>query len=933
MAETAVSSVIDNLLPLLTNEAKLLKGVHKEVASIKDELEYILCFLKDADVRVETAKINDSLQLWVKDVRKVSYKIEDVIDEYILHLAKPFHQYGFITFFLKVAHPVIKLKRRHEIASEIQEIKTTIQEIKQRADRYGFSSLEQGSSSVTKDSTWHDPRVASLFIAEDEVVGIESLRHKLISKLLAEQPMRGIISLIGMGGSGKTTLAKKVYDSPRVTAHFDCHAWIPVSQSYKMEEILKTMIKKFYGSRKEPVPEGIDTMEEDLLIENLKEYLELKRYVVVFDDVWKIDFWSFIKHALSKNSKCSRVIVTTRNDDVASSCKESPFDYIHHLEPLSEDKAWELFCKKTFQLDFGAQCPLELMEFSNKIVRKCEGLPLAIVAISGLLSTKDKTVSEWEKAYNSLGFELQRSPHLTSITKVILLSYHDLPYYLKSCFLYLSIIPEDFSIHCGRLIRLWIAEGFVKPEKGKKTLEEVAKEYLAELIRRSLVQVSELNYDKSKIRTCRVHDLIRELIVSKSEELSFCQVVEDDSSFDGQPRRLSFHNHVYNVLETIGKLRIRSCFIFKAEDELPKPFLGTLFAKFKLLKVLDLEGAPLDNLPEEVGKLLHLRYLSVRSTKVKILPKFIGKLYNLQTLDVKYSLVDELPCEISKLHKLRHLLAYDVNDNVDSFTDVRRGVKVHEGIGHLKELQKLRDVEASHEGFDQIIKELENLRELRKLGITKLRRENGRALINSIQKMKHLNYLQLVAINEDEILDLQCMTSPPQCLQCLYLRGRLGKLPDWIPKLQNLVRLGLYYSGLSDNLIEALQALPNMLWLHIRKGYDAERLYFGAHGFQKLKKLSLYELQELNSLIIEEGALPLLEELYIGPSPQLKEVPSGIQHLKKLRLLGFTDMPTKFIERMRGDEGQDYHIVKHIPSIHCWIKNKGLNYTSYKLLL
>ncbi|XP_059632319.1 disease resistance protein RPM1-like [Cornus florida] len=929
MAETAVSSVINNLVPLLTNEAKLLKGVHEEVASIKDELEYILCFLKDADVRAETAKISDGLQLWVKDIRKVSYKIEDVIDEYILHLAKPFHQRGFITFILKVARPVIKLKRRHEIASEIQEIKTTIQEIKQRADKYNLSSLEQGSSSGTKDGMWHDPRSASLFIAEDEVVGIETLKEELISKLLAEQATRAVISLVAMGGSGKTTVAKKIYDNPKVTRHFDCHAWITVSQSYKMEELLRKMIKQMYGSTKELVPEGIDTMEEVSLIEKLKEYLEVRRYVVVFDDVWGIDFWRFIKHALPKNNKCSRVIITTRNDDVAASCKESLFDYVHQLEPLSQDAAWELFCKKTFQLDFEGQCPSELKEVSLKIVGKCEGLPLAIVAIGGLLSTKNKIVSKWERMYNSLGNELQRNPHLTSITKVILLSYHDLPYYLKSCFLYLSIIPEDFFIRGGRLIRLWIAEGFVKPEKGK-TLEEVAEEYLTELIRRSLVQVTKLNLE-SKIRTCRVHDLIRELIVQKSEELSFCQVVEDHSSFDGQPRRLSFHNHVYNVIETIGKLQIRSCLIFKVDDELPKPFLGTLFAKFKLLKVLDLEGAPFDNLPKEVGKLFHLRYLSVRDTKVKILPKSIGKLYNLQTLDLKYSLVNELPNEISNLHKLRHLLAYDFNYNVDSSIDFRRGVKVHEGIKHLKELHKLRDVEASHEGFDQIIRELENLRELRKLGIKMLRRENGRALIDSIEKMKHLTYLSVRAVSEDEILDLQCMTSPPQCLECLFLHGRLGKLPDWIPKLQNLVRLSLNYSGLSGDPIKTLQDLPNLLLLALRKGYDGERLYFGAHGFHKLKVLYLYELQELNSLLIEEGALPLLEELEIGPSPQLKEVPSAIQHLKKLTQLGFVDMPAKFIQRMRGEEGQDYHIVKHIPTIKYSIKVKGFYYKTYKL--
>ncbi|GMP78543.1 hypothetical protein CsSME_00034455 [Camellia sinensis var. sinensis] len=246
-----------------------------------------------------------------------------------------------------------------------------------------------------------------------------------------------------MGGIGKTTLAKKIYESQEVVAHFNCKVWITVSQSYKPEELLKKMIKQLSGNNVLP-DEGIES-----LIDKLRRYLSEKRYVIVFDDV-------------------------------ATFCKETSMDHVHELEALSEEKAWELFCKKAFQLDFEGHCPPELEEVSHVIVRKCQGLPLAIATIGGLLSTKNKGISEWKKFYGGMNSELERNPDLKSISKILLFSYNDLPHHLKSCFLYFGIMPEDYSIKAGRLIRLWIAEGFVKEQNGK-TLEEVTEEYLTEL--------------------------------------------------------------------------------------------------------------------------------------------------------------------------------------------------------------------------------------------------------------------------------------------------------------------------------------------------------------------------------------------------------------------------------------------------------------------
>jgi disease resistance protein RPM1 len=206
-----------------------------------------------------------------------------------------------------------------------------------------------------------------------------------------------------------------------------------------MEEILRKMIKDFYKARKEIAPEEIDTMEERQLINELRQYLCEQRYVVVFDDIWNIRFWGHIKLALPDNKKGSRIVITTRSESVAPSNKESPFYHVYNLPPLSLEKARELFYKKVFQHESG-HCPLELVEFLEGIIKRCEGLPLAIVTIGGLLSTKEKVAPEWSKFLDSLSSEIESNPHLLDITKILSLSYHDLPTisklvsYILACF-------------------------------------------------------------------------------------------------------------------------------------------------------------------------------------------------------------------------------------------------------------------------------------------------------------------------------------------------------------------------------------------------------------------------------------------------------------------------------------------------------------------
>ncbi|KAE8008664.1 hypothetical protein FH972_005156 [Carpinus fangiana] len=756
MTETVVTLVINELVQLIAHESKLLKGVHRNVVDIRDELESIQCFLKDAD----KGDLQDGVKTWVKQVKEVAYHIEDVIDEYVLHMAQHRHQQSLIGFVHKMGHIFKKLKPCHDISTKIQDIKISLREIKERSERYGFRFIEQGSSSSEANVTWHDPRV-------------------------------------------------------------------------------------------------------------------------------------------------------------------------HKLKPLSQDKAWELLCSKAFRFEFQRCCPKELVKLSMDIVKKCEGLPLAIVAIGGLLSTKEMVPLEWKKLHDSLSSELECNPHLTSVTKILSLSYHDLPCYLKSCYLYFGNFPEDYSITDLRLLRLWVAEGFIKEKKGK-SLEDVAEEYLMELVHRNLVQVLFGELDREIFKKYKIHDLQHEMILSKARELNFSQVLEAlNTTSHGKSRCLSIHDAREDFFETSEYSWVRSVFLFNI-NEMPISFIVKLFKKFKLLKVLDFEDAPIDYLPQEVGNLFHLKYLSLRNTKVKILPKSVGRLHNLRTLNVLETAVRELPIEIFSLYKLRQIVAHSHDFEIKSSFYSVRGVKVHERVGCLNELQELSIIEANHHGVG-LFEELGKLSQLRVLGISNMTAERERALCDSIQKMVHLNTLIVCSINEDEIIDLESISSPPPFLKHIYLRGRLKKLPNWIPKLQNLITLFLFFSSLEEHPLSCVQALPNLLNLSLNHAYDGEQLHFEKGGFRRLKRLTLREMKKLKFVEIDRGSLPSLEQLEIGPCPQMKEVPAGIQHLKSLKILDFYEMDREFVLRMQLDGGEDYWKVKKVTTIRLKYRIKGERYQIYKL--
>ncbi|XP_048129399.1 disease resistance protein RPM1-like [Rhodamnia argentea] len=346
--------------------------------------------------------------------------------------------------------------------------------------------------------------------------------------------------------------------------------------------------------------------------------------------------WELIVNELQIGSIGSRVLVTSRNSDVGASCVECP-KYVHKLNGLPWKKALNLFCKKAFRSCHGI-CPPELEDFSEKIIKKCEGLPLAVIAAGNLLSKKRQIPYEWKKLHDSLGANL----HV--MRSILLPSYKDLPSDLRSCFLYFSIFPEDYPIRRQRLIRLWIAEGFVK-EARNTTLEEIAEHYLNELVQRNLVLVTVREID-GRVRSCHVLNLVHKFIIDKAEVENFVgSASERSSSSQGRIRHLSAQTDIHTNVElgeTLG--HVRSAFMFGRGK-----FSDLKF--FQLLRILDMQGALLEDFPIIVVKLVLLKYLSLRETNINTVPKSIKKLGLLETLDLKQTRVTRLPESIFWLHR------------------------------------------------------------------------------------------------------------------------------------------------------------------------------------------------------------------------------------------------------------------------------------------
>lgn len=603
----------------------VLSDVQSSVKQLESEFIVMQAFISQVSIN---ASRNTTYDAWVDEVKKVAHNAENVIDEYSYLIGQTTAEDNLLKKWLV---PSKTINAWCNIATQFKEIEAHLQKLTSIKDRYGISICSP------KSQPNHHALQFTYLDTEDNIVGNKEESAWLMQQLIHENEARTVISICGMGGLGKTTLARGIYKKNEIQQKIDCVAWISVSQSYKIEDLLRRILKQLL-QKKENMPDQFDTMNKDILGNTLISYLQDKKYLIVLDDIWGRDAWASLDHALVRNKKGSRIIITTRIEDVASIAND---EHCIRLKILRQKEAWVLFSTKAF-LRQGNQCPENLVYWAEKIVEKCQGLPLAIVAIGSLLAHKNIDEQECKSFYAQLNWQLINNPELNFVANILSLSLDNLPGYLRNCFNYCSLFPEDYAIKRNQIIRLWIAEGFVKERVPDITIEEVAEEYLTELSRRSLLQVVGRNaYGRPK--KFQMHDLVREITVTKCRNEKFSVLMDDPQATElsGEARRISLLKSGDTIEASVGAKTVRTLISF--DKEVAPASLENALANFKLLRVLSLRFANFEKLPNVVSILFNLYYLDLSFTKVKRVPKSICKLRKLQTLDLWFSGVLKLP--------------------------------------------------------------------------------------------------------------------------------------------------------------------------------------------------------------------------------------------------------------------------------------------------
>lgn len=517
-----------------------------------------------------------------------------------------------------------------------------------------IQDLEDPSSTASKSSTSSSPsrRPAN---TEGKLVGLEKDSVMMLERLTGHPSKLQVISVIGMGGVGKTTFTKNLYNDPLAIHHFYVRAWVTVSQQYQVKEMLLGVLHCVTN-----VSDEMYAGSNEELRERVYRNLKGKRYLIALDDIWDTKAWDELKRALPDDKNGSRIILTSRLRAVAVHASQDTPPHLVHC--LSKEDGWELLISKIF---VGETCPPELEAIGKQIAYKCQGLPLAIVVVGGLLSKMNKKLDVWEEVSDNVASLVMEEAG--KCQNILALSYVYLPDHLKQCFLYMGVFPEDYEVSVKKLIWLWVAEGFIRP-RFLKSLEEVAEDYIEDLTTRSLILVKRTGSDGS-IKTCYIHDMMRELCLRESKRQNFFQVINahgklpllnplephDATARQVSPnhrhytRRLSFHSSIHILNTTVPYARSFMCFE-KLSPSYPQSYFGM---NVKLLKVFDLMSIHLAKIPADIMRLTLLKFLGLTIKYLRDINSLF-KFCCLQTIVLDCEWDGYLPRKFWDMQELRH---------------------------------------------------------------------------------------------------------------------------------------------------------------------------------------------------------------------------------------------------------------------------------------
>ncbi|CAL9004064.1 unnamed protein product [Prunus brigantina] len=875
MAEGVLFNVAEGIIgrlgSLVFQEIALLWGVKDDLQKLKEKVAQLQAVLLDAEQKQAN---NNEVKVWLQSVEDAVYEADDVLDEFYTEaqwrqmvpennkvskqVRSFFSSSNPLVFGLKIGHKIKDLdKRLHEITSN-----KTFGQLQVNHEDARFVIRE---------------RVTHSFVPKDSIIGRDEEKKAIIQLLLDLDPIStenvSTISIVGFGGLGKTALAQLVFNDEEVQNHFELKMWICVSNVFELDILVKKIIQSATN-------EIAKSLEIDQLQKELRKIIDGKKYLLVLDDVWNEDHgkWDGLKDLLMGGARGSKILITTRSKKVANIADTAE---PYNLRGLNEEQSWFLFKKMAFKEGKEPEMSSTIKAIGEEIARKCQGVPLAIRTIGRMLYSKHQE-SEW------LAFKSNKLSTISQEEDVIIptlrLSYDVLPSHLKHCFAFCSLFPPDYKIPVEKLIKLWVAQGFVKSSNPNECLEDVGYEYYNELVWRSFFQEEEKD-GFGIIKSCKMHDLMNELAVKVAGEGS--RIIDRNTTdFDAKCLlHVSFDFHVdssewkipTSLLES-NKLRT---FLFLGQGwrepkSFHKSFCATIASNFKSLRMLSLNRLGITKLPKCLRKMKHLRYLILSWNPIERLPNWIVKLQNLETLDLSgcMSLV-ELPRDIKKLINLRHLILEGCDELLD---------RIPRGLGELTCLRTL-SIFVLSENNSRLrdsagLRELGKLKDLRgELVIRNLRyKEDMVSELNYdgavLKEKRHLysltlHWMGIEKENSDAVeeeSDVMEALQPHSSLKHLRVEGYPGvRFASWFHSLTNIVDLRLYDCDRCQHL-PPLDHLPFLKSLWLYKLWNLEHI----SAEDKVKDFAGDEMMMMSAASPSTTFFPSLESLHLYHCPNLK---------------------------------------------------------------
>ncbi|KAL6288572.1 hypothetical protein ACE6H2_006082 [Prunus campanulata] len=874
--------LLDRLAPReILNYFGLVKGVDKKLKKWSDNLSAIVAVLNDAEEKQLTER---GVKLWLDDLRDLAYDVEDVLDKFATKILKrQIKGRDQASTSKKVRSSFSKLKLNFDIHSEIKKITERLQEISERKDKFGLKDTGTSSKAWSRLPT-------SDVLGGQTVVGRDGDKAKILEMLSSDEHSNvsfHVVAIVGMAGLGKTTLAQFAFNNNSdVMKEFKPKVWVSVSDDFDVVRVTKAILESVTSA---PVKvEEFSKMQHDL-----NEQLRGKKFLIVLDDIWNkgnlYDLWTGLQSPFSVGAQGSKIIVTTRDQNVA---KIMGATKVHNLESMSDDNCLEIFEQHAF-VNINNDRPPNFELLQKKIGEKCSGLPLAARTLGGLL--RQKEINEWEEILNNKLWNLSGK---SDILPVLKLSYHYLPSNLKRCFAYCSIFPNDYEFGEKQLILLWMAEGLIQqPPEANRQMEDLGHDYFQELLCRSLFQKASENNSRYVM-----HDLVTDLARWAAGDT--CLRLEDKKGDHFQSQCFRHSSFIIGRFDGVQKFeafrevkRLRTFLPLSLSNTgwnqyLARKVIFDLLPQMQYLRVLSLKGYRITHeLPDSIGNLKYLRYLDISHTEITSLPESTATLYNLQTLILEgCHNLEALPINLRNLVNLRHLN----NSNVGSLK------AMPPQLGRLTNLQSLPNFVVGKGSDESGIREIGSLSHLRgTLSLSRLENvidaEDARKADLKFKERVDELVLEWSDNTQETQLGVLDRFEPHRMLEKLIIRGYAGlEFSTWIGDrlFSTMVHVRLDKCK-NCQILPPLGQLPLLKELYITgmaavESVGPEFYGEGSLPFPVLETLQFEDMQHWKKWVPFVGdqgidVFPSLKLLLIRNCPQLEgKVPENLDSLETL---------------------------------------------------